>query len=161
MISEIREAVYAIVVISIASGCISIFSPYGKMKKYVKYIVSLIVIASLMRPVNAIFAKIPSYLDSVENIVEQNENEQDRSGLTSAVEQGIKNVLMQKFSITDDAFSVHTDLKTDDGGSVVEKIEVKLKNRDIFYLCEEIKLYLKSSFGCEISVIQDFGEENG
>lgn len=158
--SEIREAIYAISVISVASGCINVFSPDGRMKKYVKYIVSLVVIASLLRPISYIFTQIPSYLDSVENITEQSQNTNDSSGMENAVEEGIKNVLMQKFSLKNDSFNVHAELKKSENSNLVEKIEIRIKDRESFYLCEEIKLYLKSTFGCEISVIQDFGEEN-
>lgn len=59
---KINDYVYSILIISLVCGVINIFAPDGKLKKYIKYTVSLAVVLTLLLPFRNIIYTIPKQL---------------------------------------------------------------------------------------------------
>lgn len=60
--SSIGNFLYTVFLISLAAGVAEIFAPKGETKKYVKYIVSLVILIALAIPAVRLFKDVPQLL---------------------------------------------------------------------------------------------------
>ena len=153
---NIRSSVYSLAIISVSVGIIDVFSGFGALKKYAKYIISLIVVCALLLPIKNIFSELNNGLfKGIPDDLSDSQLLDDRSYITS-VEIGLSRKISEYFSLPLSAF--YTEIKTENTKNevVITDINVTITDQKYFYLCEKIKVYLKSSFGCDISVVQSF-----
>ncbi len=155
---EIRSSFYAIAVISVSVGIIDVFSESGKLKKYTKYIVSLVVVASLLMPLKSILDFLPDVFDyKLKSEMQENESV-DNSSMKETILFGIKKNISDNFSIPDSSFVADIEFENNGNESVITKIDITITDKKYFHLCEKITLFLSGSFACEVSVVQNFGD---
>ena len=68
--SSIGNFLYTVFLISLAAGVAEIFAPKGETKKYVKYIVSLVILIALAIPAVRLFKDVPQLLRGLSAIAE-------------------------------------------------------------------------------------------
>lgn len=71
--STISSWLYTIFIISLFAGVADIFAPLGETKKYVKYIVSLVILIALAVPVTKVLKNVPQFLNGLSQITKENE----------------------------------------------------------------------------------------
>lgn len=156
---DLRASVYSLAIISVSVGILDIFSGFGGLKKYTKYIISLILVCSLLLPVKNIFSVLKQGLfEDFSDSFSDSELVDENSYITP-VEIGLSKKISDYFSLPPSAFLVEIQIDNTKNEKIITDIIITLTDRKYFYLCEKIEAYLKSSFGCEVSVIQNFEGE--
>lgn len=155
--NSIRESLYYIAVIVISTGIIEIFSGSGRLQKYTKFVVSLVVILSLMYPLGSL-TKI--FTEEIPNLNVESESElaEANEQLKKTLENSIKESIETNLSVPSDAFDVKTTISRENNEIIIKNINITITNKSYFRYAERIEAYLKSNFGCEIYVLQDFKE---
>ncbi len=154
----LRSSVYALAIISVSVGIVDVFSGFGNLKKYTKYIVSLVIVCTLLAPIKSVFSVLK------DGVFEGFSNDFsdvdliDENAYTISVEMGISKKISDYFSLPLSAFSTKIEIDNAKGEKIITSINVNITEQKYFYLCEKIEAYLKSSFGCDVSVVQVFGE---
>ncbi len=154
----LRSTFYSISIISVAVGLIEVFSSNGSLKKHTKFIVSLVVICALLTPVKNLFdtfnsGRFDSFFDGFKV-----EDSTADSSYSKTFEISISQKISDYFSIPVSSFDTEVRFETIDKEKMITDIRVNITDQKYFYLCEKIEAYLKSTFGCNVSVVQYFGE---
>ncbi len=104
--ADIKGFIMSLIAVSAASALLDGFTPDGGMKKYFRYLVSLLILIALLSPVRSIIGMIPSIAagyefsyDSVEAFI----------GANSVVAMHIEKALAEKFSLDSGEVSVKYD----------------------------------------------------
>ncbi len=155
---SLKLSFYAIAVVAIIVGLIEIFADSGKLRGYVKYVISLIVIISLLYPIREILQVFPKSIEKLSGEIENGDSSEINESVKQAVEAGISDEIEKRFSMPADCYYVSIEI-VDEGGDVfINKINIGILKKDYFRYAERIDTYLKSTYGCEINVIQEFEE---
>ena len=132
--TEIKGFIMSLIAVSAASALLDGFTPDGGVKKYFRYLVSLLILIVLLTPVRGIIGKIPSAAagynfsyDSVEAFVSAN----------SVVAMHIERALAEKFSLEAGTVSVKYD---------GEKMIVRAKKR-LGFVESDFEAYISGNFG--------------
>lgn len=136
---KISGFIISLVSAAAATALIDGFVPDGAMKKYVRYLVSLVILLVLLSPLHDIVGELPSLVakssaeyDATEAFVRAN----------SIVAMHIEKSLIEKFSLYDNEVDVEYSI---DGISVSAK-------RRIGVLASDIELYILNTYGVEAKV---------
>lgn len=146
----IRSYALAIVTVCVSAGLVTQIAPEGQLKKYIKYIISLCVLAALIAPVISVFGGLPEYADKFGEILEQ--QTEDDSGAKkqlietqkNAVQEAIRSLISTKYSIKKENIEVKIKINSDNS----EAVEIK----EIFITVKEyadiqaIKNYINEMF---------------
>lgn len=148
---SIKNLLFTIAKIGIVSGIFDMLSTTTKYRKYVKYAASLLVVLLLLSP----FSKLIELISSPEirhkpEYYSYNTDTQDH--IKEAIETAIRNDITTKYSMPNDSIKVIISIKE----SLIECVEIIIKNETYFRYAERIKAYSESNYGCEIKVIQEF-----
>ncbi len=154
----LRSTFYSISIISVAVGLIEVFSENGSLKKHTKFIVSLVVICVLLTPVKSLFNTFnDGRFDDIFGGFNVDDSIDDNS-YSKTFEISISQKISDYFSIPMSAFNTEVKVEAVDKEKMIIGIRVNVTEQKYFYLCEKIEAYLKSTFGCDVSVVQHFGE---
>lgn len=136
---KISGFILSLVSAAAATALIDGFVPDGAMKKYVRYLVSLVILLVLLSPLRDIIGELPSLAakssaeyDAVEAFTRAN----------SIVAMHIEKSLVEKFSLRDDEVDVEYSA---DGISVSSK-------RRVGVFASDIELYIMNTYGVEAKV---------
>ena len=153
--------IITLLVISFVGGIINSILPNGGLKKYVKYIISLVCVISLVSPLSSIVLNASSIKDGVTSFVDKiiiNDKVEISNSLilnTSAekISEGIKDTIINKYNFEEKEVFVDVIFnKKNNAAITIDKIEVSLTGKASWSDCERIEEYLKSLTGCNISV---------
>lgn len=153
--------IITLLVISFVGGIINSILPDGGLKKYVKYIISLVCVISLVSPLTSIVLNAASIKDGVTSFIDEiiikDKIEISNSLIldTSAekINEGIKETIIEKYGFDEKEVFVNVVFNHKNNASItIDKIEVSLTGKSSWSDCERIKEYLKDLTGCNISV---------
>lgn len=154
--TEIKNAFYSIAIVAIISGILDIFTKSSKHRKYIQYIISLIVIAALLSPIqsaiNSIYELDLKYKD--ESTLYESQAEEY---LCTTYIKAVTNDISNKYKIPTEALKIN--VKTDNY-TVIESITIYINNSTYFRYAERIQVYINDEYGCEVEVIQRFDEND-
>ncbi len=136
---EIKGFIMSLVCAAAASALIEGFVPEGGMKKYVKYLISLVILAVLAAPLGKIISELPSftYTDSFID-----DSKEASAKANSIVAMHIEKAVSEKFSIGKGEISVKYN---------GEGITVCAKAKPWLY-AEDIIIYIAGTFGVSAEV---------
>ena len=142
--------VLSVMTVCVIAGVATGLSPEGAMKRYIKYIVSLCVLAAIMTPVICVFSSLPSYGEAIPELFGGGEAARDDAEeklietQKKAVEQSIKNVISERFGI--DSGSITVEITID--ATNKSAIEIRGINITVGAKCraEEIRAYIDEMF---------------
>lgn len=153
---SLRSSLYTIAITAVSAGILDIFTKSGALKKYVNYAVSLIVIIALLLPITKIISNSPNNIYIPKEDIESNDNTSEV--ISDTISTAIKNNITSRFSIPDNAISVHINTKNNNEEILIEKIKISIIETTYFPYQERIYYLLKSMVDCEVEVIQDIKE---
>lgn len=132
--------------VSAVVGIIEIFSPEGKIKNYIRYTVSAVVVIILVSPISKLLQALPEFIDTVSALSESStmgeydsngnaessgENtDQQQSQLSEAeirliesgrktIENHVLSLVSTRFRIDESNISVHAELETSDPQNII------------------------------------------
>lgn len=120
----------ALVTVCVCAGLVTQLAPEGELKKYLRYIVSLCVLAALISPVISVFVSLPELAEKIETTSDSGftESESYEEQLISvrkkAVEDSIKSLIAAKFSLPEEKISLSIEIDAKN----VSAIEIKAIN---------------------------------
>ncbi len=153
---SIKSILYNIALISILSGLFEAFLFSAKYKKYISYIVSIIIILSIISPLKNIITSFD--INNFEYEFSEMNDEQNAE-LTETIKYAIKKDICNYFTLEESIFEINLETKSNNTETIIEKIEVKIKDENHNRYANRIEVYLKSKYSCEIKVIQSFKEK--
>ena len=149
-----------IVVISVA-GLFHAMAPDGTQKKYIHFVISLCVLASLIGPMLSVVSSLPEILEDAELDVEENKIDMDAlledaviSASRENIENAISSVISQKFDISKENITVSILLNTENPSNI-QILSVDVCIEGVTYVKRaEIKKYLLEMLmeHCEVNV---------
>ncbi len=147
----LSDLIRSFCIVAIAGGIVMLISPEGNVKKYIKFIVSLCVVASLISPVFSISERLPEYLENIES--ETIKESQDLSkevyadvALTAKknIEEEVEELIVLNFNFTkEDVYVVATIDSTDITAVKITDITIFLSDTSCK---DDIKDYLSELF---------------
>ena len=112
--------VTAVLLITVAAAIVSLISPEGEMKKYVKFVASIAVLASIAVPIVASITKLPDAISEIK--ADGVGNIQAEFDLISAssekIEQSIVQMISNEFIIDSEKVSAHLTLDSSDTAAI-------------------------------------------
>lgn len=163
-----------LVTASVIAGIIMALAPESKdggLKKYIKYITSLLLLIALISPLVPIFTDIESFsekiLEETKNLTQSQASEYEsdisRSNeliLNKSIENikdGIAGVIEQKFGVPKNSVEVDLECDTSDiSNIIINKITIEIAGQSVSqmraFLIEE---YIKEYFSCDCTVVSD------
>jgi hypothetical protein len=156
MLETIKQWAFTLVITAVVGGLANSFtvSDNGNMKKYIKFACSIVALAVMIMPMKEMFREMPKMFDAnpvgyEESEIEYKENMDYLNELTVAktnelLKKRIYDIVYEKTGIKPDSIYIY--IKQNDNAEIyVEKIIIEMLEN------EEIKLYLKQLFNCEVS----------
>lgn len=150
-----------LLVVSFVGGIINSILPSGGLKKYVKYIISLVCVITLVSPLTSIVLNATSIKDGIINFVD-NTIIKDKIEISNSlilntsaekIGDGIKDTIIDKYGFEEKEVIVDVLFNDENKSSItIEKIEIYLTGKASWSDCTKIEEYLKSLTGCNISV---------
>lgn len=142
--------VLSLLSVCVISGIATGLSPDGTMKRYIKYVVSLCVLAAIITPVISVFTSINIYEDELTELfgehAETTDNAEKRLIETQkkAIEEAIADIISNKFGIGKDKVTVETEIDATVKSAIeVRKIMITVRER---CRAEEIRNYIEEMF---------------
>lgn len=169
--SEIGGWLYAVFVISLSAGAVEIFAPVGETKKYIKYVISLVVLIAVVSPLVRAVGFAPKMIEALSTAIEaENVGETGSIGderiygeLVEAgrcgIEKSICESVCDRFSI--DAGDVGADVMLDDSdldNIGIESVTLCISKNVIMIPESDIVTYVKEITGCERVMAVDKSE---
>ena len=146
-----------LIVLSICLGALNTFFQTGKLQKYVKYIVSLIVVYCIFSTFSiSDINQLVNFNTVAKDFTDQNINPNEY--IKSTVENSIKDNIIKRFNIPNESISLNINTQEDDSEIIVSDIKVIINDKKYNGYAERLNAYLHSDFGCEIDVIQKLRE---
>lgn len=151
-----------ILLLSVIGGIInSLIIPQNKVKKYVSYFISLIMILVILSPIFKFissFENVKEYISNFYHSIRTEEIiEQSNSLIVKTSEEnvcnGIKEIIISKFGFekTDVYVSINCD-KSDISCIKINEVTVILTNKASWSNIDAVKEYLDKTVGCKINV---------
>ena len=155
---QLKDGLYTIAVTAISCGMINVFSRSVKLRKYTSYVISLIIILSLSKPIINIVSNLSAEgFDFVGT--ETDDAGSGYAPLKKNIETAIIQNLSDKLGFDSEACSADITLKETATEILIEKIAIQITERRYNRYSERIKMYLESTFGCEVTVSQMLEEQ--
>ncbi len=154
---SIKNTVYILAVIAVSTGVLDVLNSTEKLSKYTKYITSMVVIICILTPLKNFVSDFSFSLEEsyiTENFTKKESEIQVKEALISAISYDLSN----RLSIPDDAFKTEIVLNSNKSETLIESVTITITNHEFNRYSERIEYYLKSNYGCEISIIQNFEE---
>ena len=129
----------SLVSVSAASALIDGFAPDGSLKKYLRYIISLMIFIILLTPIRGLIESVPSMTERIEFGYESVEA---AIGANSVVAMHIENALSERFSLDKSEVSVKFD---------GERMKVSVKWH-IGFIEKDFEDYISWNFGVSAEV---------
>ena len=145
----LENSAVAIVTVCIAAGLVVRLSPEGNLKKYLKYIVSLCVLAAILSPI----AKLPDVIDlgdgfsfdySEEELSEEERREMILNAEKEKISDAMRDLISEKWKLEKEAVDVTLTLDSDNISAVeIRRIDIKIKGEA---KRDEIEKYIDEMF---------------
>ncbi|WP_195428370.1 stage III sporulation protein AF [Clostridium sp. D46t1_190503_E9] len=139
---EIKGFVITLVTMLILMTAIEFIAPDNNMKKYLKFVLGLILISAMLSPIISLFSKGEESISlQIQNYIELSENESvevsknykinNENAFKENLEQNCNRLLKEKFS--DKEFISDIDCKVDMSNInySIEKVQIGVKNKDV------------------------------
>ncbi|WP_195264482.1 stage III sporulation protein AF [Clostridium sp. 1001275B_160808_H3] len=139
---EIKGFVITLVTMLILMTAIEFIAPDNNMKKYLKFVLGLILISVMLSPIISLFSKGEESISlQIQNYIELSENESvevsknykinNENAFKENLEQNCNRLLKEKFS--DKEFISDIDCKVDMSNInySIEKVQIGVKNKDV------------------------------
>ena len=153
--NSIKEVFFNIALISIVCGLLDVLSISGKLKKYVIYIASLIIILSIISPIS----NLTNLFDNNEfNYSSKEEQIKNTSYINQSIELVITNDICNYFTLPTSAINSTATLSIDKNQTIIENIDINILDSKYNRHAQRIDTYLRSRYSCEISVNQKIEE---
>ncbi len=136
----LKGFIITLVIAAVASAMIEGFLPDTGMKKYIKYLISLIILVVLISPLPEIFNKLAQSPESADMF--SYDSVQVYTKANAIVAMRIKRSLCEKFELDTD----NTEVKYENGGIYV------LTHKRFGLFESDISLYIKNNFGVDAEV---------
>ncbi len=164
-----KEYVFSLIAVSLFGGIACAIAPGGKMKKSISFIVSLLLITAVGRPIIKLFkdAEIFSYTGIVENLISE---EKDYDGvfngeITYIAKESAKayaeNILTEELCIDESDFRIEAVTNTAGGEIELERIDVTLIGKGLLVNPRTVEKKIRESFGCICNVYEEWSDKNG
>ncbi len=156
-----NEFFKAILIFSVISGIISSLIVNGAVKKYVNYLISLIMVLIIISPIFNILSsinKIEEYMRDFSHSIKTEEliNSSNALIVNTSEERvcdGIKEMIISKFGFEETDVYISLDLdKTEINSIKIKAVNVVLTNKASWSDTDRVKEYLDKTIGCKISV---------
>ena len=153
--------VLTILVVSFIGGIFNTLIPDGSIKKYVKYVVSLVCVISLVSPITALVlnatnikSNISNYFDKI--IVDEKINATNSLILSTTKEkisEGIKKTTIEKYKFDENEVFVSVEFNEENSSAIsIKEICVILTGKSSWTDCEAVEKYLNNLIGANITV---------
>jgi len=182
MLEAIKQWAFTLVITAVIGGIANSFaiSENGGMKKYVKFACSAVALAIMVMPIKEMFREMPRLFDlninASEEFVGRDDPDapfydyDDNMGLLNELtilktnellKERIYDIVYEKTGIKPDNVYIyigHQDYYVEDGALgvpqniIIEKIIIDMPENTEEKKTEEVKLYLKQLFNCEIDI---------
>ena len=149
----INNALYSIAITAFTVGIINAFFSSSRLKKYIKYTTSLIIIIILLSNTLNAVTSAESSVEKMQNDLLANQDT-DINQLQKPIIYAIEDSISQRFSIPGDCFATEIQTSKNNNQLIVEKINISITNAQYNYLAQRISAYIRSEFGCEAIVNQ-------
>lgn len=151
-----------ILTVSLVGGIISSFVPERSgLKKYIGYIISLVIILCLVSPLTSILTSTIQFKESINNFLDKISVSEDIEKSNSLIinsskekiSNGIKEVIIQKYKFDESEVIVDLILDTEEIDSIrVERVLVTLTGKSSWSDVGAVKEYLNNIIGTETEV---------
>ncbi|MBQ8738025.1 MAG: stage III sporulation protein AF [Clostridia bacterium] len=151
----------AILIFSVISGIISSLIINGAIKKYVNYLIGLIMVLVVMSPVFSVLSsinKIEEYMRDFSHSIKTEEliNSSNTLIVNTSEERvcnGIKEMVISKFGFEETDVYISLDLdKAEINAIKIRAVNVVLTNKASWSDTDRVKEYLDKTIGCKINV---------
>ena len=132
--TDIKGFIMSLITVSAASALLDGFTPDGALKKYLRYVVSLILLIILLTPVRSVIEMLPSLAS---DLAFSYESVEAFVGANSVVAMHIEKALIERFSLETGEVSVKYD---------GEKMIVRAKKR-LGLIESDFEIYISGNFG--------------
>jgi hypothetical protein len=149
--NSIKSILYSVAVIGVFSGLFELLSSTSKYQKYIKYAASLLVVIALLSPIQHLFDLLKDNEFSDDKLYPEYEYEHN-DYIQEVICNAIKDDLCKKYVLPADSLAVSIVIKD----SVIESIDIIIKDQTYFRYAERLEAYMNTSYGCKIKVIQEF-----
>ncbi len=136
---DIKEFIMSLAAVSAASALLDGFTPDGALKKYLRYIVSLLILVVLLTPIKGALEIIPSLAAGIEM---KYDSVEAFASANSVVAMHIKQALVERFSLDADEVNVKYD---------GEKMIINIKKR-LGLIEGDFRAYISGNFGVPAEV---------
>lgn len=133
---KIYDFVLSVLTVCVISGVAVGLAPEGSIKKYIKLIVSLCVLAAILTPLIGIVSSIPSVGDEISEIFGKKEeedgayDEKQIEAQKAAVEAAVCDVVASKFGIDKKAISVSLTIDAQNISAIeIREIKINIKGK--------------------------------
>ena len=153
---SIGEYILSLTVLGALSGAVMVFAPDNGIKKYLKYLVSLIIALTLLMPLKNVIFALPKYLENMSGTYQS----YDSDGITlpdsteilvnctaHKLRAELEYSVQRLFGINADILPVF-DL-SDPQSIKLEKLIVTIYDQRT---AETVKMYLQKQIGCEVEL---------
>ena len=156
-----NKYVITIFISTFISGILLTLTPEGKIKKYVQYIISLVLIISIIAPISSLLLSVTDLKrdlqDYISDILVSEKIEISNSLIINTgiekISEGIKEAIVDKYNFDENEISVELILNGENISTIkIAKINVYLTGKSSWSDANKIEEYLKSLIGGDINV---------
>ena len=159
MLEAVKQWAFTLVITAVAGSLANslAISDNGGMKKYVKFACAAVALAVIIMPIRGIFKEMPELFDFNINMPAESEiydyNSYDFDELAAAkinelLKDRIYDIVYEKTGIKPGGVYIYIRQKDYE----VEKIIIEMPENEEQNKTEEVKLYLRQLFNCEVNV---------
>lgn len=158
-----REYLTSLLSVSLLGGLLTMLSPEGDLKKYVRLLCSLCLLCAMVSPLFSAFAEGELSLDHLWEQMEPSESldydEIYHQSLQSGNRENAKNIVkrrvLSEFELSDDALDVEVFFDIKNEQYSLEEIRVILHPKAIFVDPQTLSEWINETYSCPCVVIYD------
>ena len=146
--------------VALLNGIMSMLSPEGDTKKYVRFVGSLCLLCALASPIYGLLSDgkidtdgLLSYPDEAESGYEEIYMNALANGAKENAETAIRSRICETFSLSEDSLDVTLELLCDGGKYSVQGVLVTLNNSAVFADPRDISALVNEICGCGCTVV--------
>ncbi|WP_278599761.1 stage III sporulation protein AF [Clostridium tertium] len=134
---EIKGFVITLVTMLILMTAIEFIAPDNNMKKYLKFVLGLILISVMLSPIISLFSKGEESISlQVQKYIELSENEsaevsKDYKSDSENLEQNCNRLLKEKFTDKEFVSNIDCEVDMNNINYSIDKVQVGVKNKDV------------------------------
>ena len=162
--SELAEFIKDFCVIAVTGGLVTLVSPNGKLKKHVKFIISLCMVCALASTLISVSEGMEGYLESLGGAIESEKREHVSDTAIAIAAEAKKNIeeetakmLRARFGFGEDGVYVIAEINAEDTEAVeIVRVNVFITDTE---KAEAVRAYVSELFGgaVEVSVMKKGG----